>query len=290
MSAQEAIATLGLPALPTPLPRTVIDSHTHLDSTTKASKLSLDDNLAAAASVGIDRVVHIACTVPEARWAVETVKSHPNVIATVALHPNDAARCSSMEDLAANVALIDEIAGQHPSIRGIGETGLDYYRTRTPEGIALQKRSFADHIEIAKRRDLTLVIHDREAHDDILTILDECGVPERVIMHCFSGDVDFARECLDRGAWLSFPGTLTYPSAPNLRRALAVTPLDKLLVETDAPYLTAVPNRGKWNAPYLVPHLVRYIADLLQVDLAELCNHLTANAEAAYNGSWGEHG
>lgn len=279
---------LKLPELPEPLPRPCIDSHTHLDTTEEVAGLPVAENLSLAAGVGITKVVHVATDVSGAHWAVDLVRRTPNVIASLAIHPNDAARMPSLAELDAQLAVIDELAGSHPSVRGIGETGLDYYRTSSEDGIAKQRHSFARHIEIANERDLTLVIHDREAHNDILRVLDETGVPKRVVMHCFSGDADFAEECLARNAWLSFPGTITYPSAANLREAATITPLDRLLVETDAPYLTAIPNRGRRNAPYLVPYLVRYLADLLDVEVAELCDQLTVNAEAAFNGAWGD--
>ena len=275
-----------LPELPEPLPRPVIDSHTHLDTTEEVAGLSVRENLRLAASVGINKVVHISTDVPGSYWAVDFVANEPNVVVSLAIHPNDAARMSSVAELDSQLDVIDELCGS-VGVRGVGETGLDYYRTSSSDGIAKQKHSFARHIEIAKERDLTLVIHDREAHNDILRVLDETGIPQRVIMHCFSGDADFAAECLSRNAWLSFPGTITYPNAINLREAALVTPLDRILVETDAPYLTAIPNRGRRNAPYLVPHLVRYLSELLDVPLEELCDQLTANTEAAFNGAWG---
>lgn len=275
-----------LPELPEPLPRPVIDSHTHLDTTEEVAGLPVEENLKLAASVGINKVVHVSTDVPGSYWAVDLVKRTPNIVVSLAIHPNDAARMTSLEQLDSQLAIIDELCGSF-GVRGVGETGLDYYRTTASDGIERQKHSFARHIEIARERDLTLVIHDREAHNDILRVLDETGIPERVVMHCFSGDADFAEECLARNAWLSFPGTITYPSAANLREAVAVTPLDRILVETDAPYLTAIPNRGRRNAPYLVPHLVRYLAELLDTPLAELCDQLTANTEAAFNGAWG---
>ena len=175
-----------------------------------------------------------------------------------------------------------------PEARAVGETGLDFYRTRDDDGKRAQERSFRRHIEWAKRHDRTLVIHDRDAHDDVLRVLDDEGAPERVVMHCFSGDVDFARACLERGFWLSYPGVVTFGSAPNLRRAAAVTPRERILVETDAPYLTPKPERGKPNAPYLLPHTVRFLADLFDEDLAGFCEQVTANTWAAYGGAWGD--
>jgi TatD DNase family protein len=253
--------------------------------------LSVDDNLAAARAVGVDRVVQIGCDLDDSRWAVACAASRSDVIACVALHPNTAASLDDAE-LTRQLAAIDVLAAAGPCVRGIGETGLDYYRTRDDEARARQRRSFAVHIEMAAARGLTLAIHDRDAHADVLAVLDEAAIrgvtPPRVIMHCFSGDAEHARACLDRGAFLSFPGVVTFTNAPALREALAVVPADRLLVETDAPYLTPVPCRGRWNAPYLVPHTVRFIARHLGVDLAWLCDRLSANAQAAYGGAWGD--
>jgi TatD DNase family protein len=282
---EHVLERLELPPLPEGLPGAVVDSHTHMDVTLDISGLTVADNLDLARGVGVTRVVQIGCDVPSSRWAVDVALENPTVVACVALHPNDAARMTDAA-LADALAEIDALAGAGTHVRGVGETGLDYYRTTEPERRARQRASFAEHIAIAKRHGLTLAIHDRDAHSDVLEVLDSAGVPERVVMHCFSGDAAFARECLDRGAWLSFPGTLTYKNAPNLREALAVVPLDRLLVETDAPFLTPMPHRGKWNAPYLVPHTVRFMAAQLGADLGELCGALFANAQAAYGGAW----
>ena len=170
-------------------------------------------------------------------------------------------------------------------MRAVGETGLDHFRTGE-EGRAAQERSFRAHIAMAKRLDKTLVIHDRDAHDDVLRVVDEEGPPERWVMHCFSGDDRFARACLDRGAYLSFAGTVTFKNAQPLRNALVVTPRDRLLVETDAPFLTPVPYRGRPNASYLVPHTMRAMAEVRGDDLEALCRAVDGNTEAAFGGSW----
>jgi TatD DNase family protein len=194
-----------------------------------------------------------------------------------------------MSDAELELALeeIDALATETPYVRGIGETGLDYFRTRDQEAQTRQWRSFAAHIRIANERGLTLAVHDRDAHADILKALDAAGVPERVVMHCFSADVAFARECLARGAWLSFPGVITYKANQYLRDVLAATPRERILIETDAPYLTPMPERGRRNAPYLIPHTLRFMASELGMDVAELCGILSDNAEAAYGGTWG---
>lgn len=284
------IEELGLPPLPEPLPRPVIDNHTHLSSTAEYSGLQVADNVRLAAEVGVTRIIEVGCDVPSAHHAVDIVAQDPQIRAAVALHPNDAARTflqQGEEQLEADLALMAELVA-YPGVVAVGETGLDYYRTREDEGRRIQEVSFRRHIGWAKSHGKTLMIHDRDAHDDILRVLDDEGVPERVVMHCFSGDADFARCCLERGAWLSFPGVVTFGSAEPLREAALATPLDRILVETDAPYLTPKPQRGKANAPYLLPHTVRFLADLLGADLAEFCDQVTANTFAAYGERWGD--
>ncbi len=273
---------MNLPDLPEPLPAPVVDSHCHLDSTTAMSGLSTEDALARAAAVGVTRIVQIGCDPDDSRWAVATAEAYPTVIAGVAIHPNDAAR---MPDLAAGMAVIHELAA-HPRVRAIGETGLDYFRTTSAEGRAIQHEAFAAHIALAVAHDKTLVIHDRDAHDDILAVLDAHPAPPRIVMHCFSGDADFARACLDRGAHLSFAGTVTFKPNQHLREALAIAPLDRILIETDAPYLTPQPLRGRPNASYLIPHTARFMADHLGIELDRLCHALDHNAEVAFGGSW----
>ncbi len=282
----------SLPAAPDMLATHVIDNHTHLDSTAEYSGLGIDESLAKASAVGVLGVVDVGCDVASSRQAVANAARDPRVRAAVALHPNDAARLYARAGCAAiDEAMVElEALAQQPGVVAIGETGLDYYRTRDDQGRSGQQLSFLQHIDLAARQQLTLVIHDRDAHDDILATMDSwTDLPERVVMHCFSGDVDFARECVRRGYWLSFPGTVTFKANDGLREAAKATPLDRILVETDAPYLTPMPHRGKPNAPYLLPHTVRFLAELLAQDLDEFCRQLTANTEAAYHTSWGSH-
>lgn len=277
--------------MPAPLPVEVVDSHTHLDTLADYTGCTPEEAVSAAVKVGVTRFVQIGCDVPGSAWAVELAHRTPGVIATVALHPNDAARIAERsaseftEALAAIEALVADPAN-HDVVRAVGETGLDYYRTTDPTLQQAQRDSFAAHIGWVHQYQRTLVIHDRDAHDDILAVLDECGVPDRFIMHCFSGDADFARKCLDRGGYLSFPGTITYKANSALRDALAVTPLDRLLVETDAPFLTPVPHRGKANAPFLIPHTVAYMAGHRGEPVETVAAALTQNAFAAYGGAW----
>ncbi len=275
------------PDAPEPLPHPVVDNHCHLDIADgpEGSWLPTEQALAQAAAVGVTRIVQIGCDLPGARWAVEAAETHDAIVAGVALHPNEAPRLAETGELEAALAEIEALAGSGERVRAVGETGLDYFRTGE-DGRAAQQLSFRRHVDLARRLDRTLVIHDRDAHDDVLRILDEEGVPDRFVMHCFSGDAAFARACLDRGAWLSFAGTVTFKNAEPLRDALRLVPRDRVLVETDAPYLTPMPYRGRPNASYLVPLTMRSMAETRGDDLAELCAAVDANTEAAFGGPW----
>ncbi|CAN5364170.1 TatD family hydrolase [soil metagenome] len=272
------------PSAPDPLPIPVVDNHCHLD-------IARDDNpatpvteaLAAAAAVGIDRVVQIGCDLASAAWTAEAVDLHPALLGGVAIHPNGAPDLADSGQLDDALTQIEALA-QHPRIRVIGESGLDYYRTGAG-GVQAQHESFRGHIEIAKRTGLALQIHDRDAHDDVLRILAQEGAPDRTVLHCFSGDMAMARECVQRGYYLSFAGTVTFKNARELRNALAVVPTQHLLVETDAPYLTPTPHRGRTNASYLVPLTVRAMAETLNMAVPTLCRALSDNSEAVY-GQW----
>lgn len=279
----DPVAELGLPGLPEPLPRPVIDSHTHLDETAARSGLQPADAVALAGRVNVVGMVQIGCDADDSRWAALVAEQFDEVVATVALHPNEVAR--HPERVAAGLETIAELA-RRERVRGVGETGLDYFRTTDADGQRRQREAFAAHIGIAQDAGATLVIHDRDAHDDVAAVLDAEGWPERVVFHCFAGDADFARRCLDHGAWLSFPGPVTYKANQHTRDALALTPLDRVLVETDAPYLTPVPHRGKHNASYLVPHTARFMAEVRGDDLESLCDALKGNCEAAFGGAW----
>lgn len=284
------IDELKLPPLPEPLPRPVIDNHTHFLSTRKFSGLEPKASLDLASSVGVTRVIDVGYDLESSREAISLAHSDPRVVAAVALHPNEAARIyvqEGQEALDAQLSQLPALA-RFRRVRSIGETGLDHFRTRSEDGQLAQVHSFKAHIALARELDLTLMIHDRDAHQPILDVLDDTSVPERVVMHCFSGDAAFAKECVSRGYWLSMPGVVTFGSAETLRLAAAEVPLEKLLVETDAPYLTPKPQRGKPNAPYLLPHTVRFLADLLDVDLPTLCDQLVSNTFDAYGGAWGE--
>lgn len=270
------------PPAPEPLPHPVVDNHCHLDVWRDGDHLPVEEALSAAAAVGVTRIVQIGCDLPGARWAVEAAATYDALVAGVALHPNEAPRLASLDDA---MAEIETLATAHDKVRAVGETGLDHFRTGE-EGRSVQVESFRRHLDLAKRLDKTLVIHDRDAHDDVLAVLDADGVPDRWVMHCFSGDAEFARRCLDRGAYLSFAGTVTFKNAGPLREALVVTPRDRVLVETDAPYLTPMPHRGRANASYLVPLTMRAMAEVRGEDLGALCAAVDANTEAAFGGPW----
>jgi TatD DNase family protein len=272
------------PPAPEPLPHPVVDNHCHLDIA-DGEWHATEDAIAAATAVNVTRIVQIGCDLPGARWAVEAAATHDALVAGVALHPNEAPRLAAAGELDAALAEIERLALTHDKVRAVGETGLDRFRTGE-DGRAAQEESFRRHVDLAKRLDKTLVIHDRDAHDDVLRVIDDEGAPDRWVMHCFSGDADLARACLDRGAYLSFAGTVTFKNAAPLRNALVVTPADRVLVETDAPYLTPVPYRGRPNASYLVPHTVRAMAQVRGDDLEALCVALDHNTEAAFGGAW----
>jgi TatD DNase family protein len=274
----------GPPPAPDPLPIAVVDNHTHLDMSRDGDDApDLQAVIEAATAVGVPHMVQIGCDLPGARFTVEVIDRYSALLGGVALHPNEAPRLHERDEVDSARSEIELLAA-HPRVRVIGETGLDYFRTG-PEGVAAQQDSFRWHIDLAKRTGKTLQIHDREAHGDVMRILAEEGAPEHTVLHCFSGDMEMARECVERGYYLSFAGTVTFKNATTLRNALAVTPTENLLVETDAPFLTPAPHRGATNAPYLVPLTVRAMAAVLSTNVPSLCTALGANSELLY-GPW----
>ena len=268
------------PAAPEPLAVPVYDNHAHLEIEDGEVGLSLDDQLERAGEVGVVGVVQAGGDIESSRWSAWAAASHPRVLAAVAIHPNEAPAYAAAGRLGEAIAVIDELAAQ-PRVRAIGETGLDFFRTGE-EGLPAQFESFEAHIGLAKKHGIAMQIHDREAHDAVLETLQRVGAPERTVFHCFSGDDAMARIAAERGYYLSFAGNVTFKNAQNLRDALAVTPRERILVETDAPFLTPIPHRGRPNAPYLVPVTVRFMAAELGVDLDEFCARLAANTLEAY--------
>lgn len=274
----------GRPATPDPLPLPVVDNHVHLDITREGDEpFDVADAVARARSVGVTRLVQVGCDLDGIAFTMDVIERHPEIVGAIALHPNEVPRLAASGGLAAAYAEVERCA-THDRIRAIGETGLDYFRTG-PDGIPAQQDGFRWHIDLAKRTDKALQIHDRDAHDDVLRILTEEGAPEHTVLHCFSGDLAMARECVERGYYLSFAGTVTFTNARDLRDALTAVPLDRLLVETDAPYLTPSPHRGATNASYLVPHTVRAIAAVLGLEVPAVCRAISENSERVY-GPW----
>jgi TatD DNase family protein len=266
--------------LPEALPTPCVDSHAHLEIVTNTEpdhpeiKRILDD----ASSVGIDRIVQVGYSAEQSQWSVRCAeKWNTQVLAAVALHPNEA---PVVEDLERDLSIINELAG-HPRVRAIGETGLDFFRTE-PVLQDKQKYSFEKHIEIAKIHKKALVIHDRDAHRAVLDTLDEVGAPEITIFHCYSGDAQMARECIEKGYVLSFAGTVTFKNAPQLREAVKLVPHNQLLVETDSPFLAPMPHRGSRNTPAQIPNILRFIAAERSEDLVSLTQAISENANRIF--------
>ncbi|MFE7844363.1 TatD family hydrolase [Microbacterium sp. NPDC057407] len=268
------------PDAPEPLAVPVYDNHAHLEIEDGEQPLSLDEQLERAAEAGVSGVVQAGGDIESSRWSAWAAASHPRLLAAVAIHPNEAPAYAEAGRLDEAIAVIDELAAQ-PRVRAIGETGLDFFRT-DEAGRPAQFESFEAHIALAKKHGVAMQIHDREAHAAVLETLQRVGAPERTVFHCFSGDEAMARVAADEGYYLSFAGNVTFKNAQNLRDALKVTPRERILVETDAPFLTPTPHRGRPNAPYLIPVTVRFLAAELGADLDEFCARLAANTLEAY--------
>jgi TatD DNase family protein len=265
---------------PEPLPAPCVDAHAHIEIVADAGFDSPEVRkvIEDAAAAGIDRIVQVGYSAEQSEWGANLAALYDGqVLAAVALHPNEA---PVVEDLEADWAIIESLA-QQPRVRAIGETGLDYFRT-PPELRGRQQESFKWHIDLAKRTKKALVIHDRDSHDDVLSVLAEVGAPEKTVFHCFSGDVEMAKKCIERGYVLSFAGTVTFKNAPQLREALAITPIDQILVETDAPFLAPMPHRGALNSPAQIATIVRAMAVERNADLTEFATALSRNAERIF--------
>lgn len=275
----------GFPPLPEALVVPVYDNHTHLDHDRDrdAPQLSPREQLDRASSVGVRGVVQVGTDLETSRWSAELASHEPRVLAAVALHPNDAAELTDaqLDEQLAEIAALAAL----PRVRAVGETGLDFYRTTGDAERARQLRSFEQHIAIAKEHDLALQIHDRDAHAEVVETLRRVGAPERTVFHCFSGDAEFAKLVADEGWFLSFAGTVTFKNAENLRDALDAIPRARILIETDAPYLTPMPHRGQVNSSYLIPHTLRAMAQHLGTDPSMLAAQISSNTELVY-GLW----
>ena len=265
---------------PEPLPVPCVDAHAHIEivANTSFDSPEVRQVIEDAARAGIDRIVQVGYSAEQSQWGANLAALYDGqILAAVALHPNEA---PVVADLDADLAIIENLASQ-PRVRAIGETGLDYFRT-PPELRGRQQESFKWHIDLAKRTKKALVIHDRDSHDDVLSVLLEVGAPEKTVFHCFSGDVEMAKECIERGYILSFAGTVTFKNAPELREALAITPIDQILVETDSPFLAPTPHRGSLNSPAQIATIVRAMAQERKADLEEFANSLSRNAERVF--------
>jgi TatD DNase family protein len=274
---------LEFPPLPEALVVPVYDNHTHLEISDGDQPLDYLEHLDRASAVGVRGVVQVGGDLETSRWSAEIAAREPRMLAAVAIHPNEAPGLQAAGELDAAILEIDALATQ-PRVRAIGETGLDFFRT-PDEGRAVQLRSFEAHIEIAKRHGLALQIHDRDAHAEVYQTLLRVGAPERTVFHCFSGNADMAKTFTDHGWYLSFAGTVTFKNAGSLREALEVIPRSRILIETDAPFLTPTPFRGRPNAPYLLPWTLRAMAAHLDTDVSMLAAQLSSTTEEVY-GSW----
>jgi TatD DNase family protein len=248
-----------------------VDTHCHLDH---HDQLSPAEQVERARAAGVETMITIGTDMASSAQAIRTASRFDGVYACVGVHPNDA-----MEATPHVLEVIDRLAREDVVV-AIGETGLDYYRDHTTP--AQQEASFRAHIEIAKAHDRTLVIHCRDAWHDCLEVLEDQGAPERVVMHCFSGDLDVTRRCVEQGWYLSFAGNVTFANAQDLRDAAAAAPLELLLTETDSPFLTPHPHRGKRNDPSYVPYVLRTLAQVQDRPIDEVEQVVEANAARAF--------
>jgi TatD DNase family protein len=277
---------MSYPPLPEPLEVGTYDNHTHLDLVDGDTTMTPTEQLDLANQAGILGAVQVGVTLESSIWSANLAAREPRILAAVALHPNEAPLYETTDALNAAIAKIEELAAQ-PRVRAIGETGLDFFRTEGEVSLKLQHHSFEEHIRIAKENGIALMIHDREAHDEVVETLKRLGAPDRVVMHCYSGDLEFAKICADNGWYMSFAGNITIKRNQHLRDALEWAPKELILVETDAPFLTPEPFRGRPNSSYLVPITVRKMAEVRGIDANEMAAQITENTVRVY-GSWGE--
>lgn len=291
MTDEVAAPEVDWPPLPEALTVPIYDNHTHLEpppegepvDSTWQSTLDYKDALDRASTVGVRGVVQVGTDLESSRWSASIAAIEPRVLAAVALHPNEAPRVAAEGKLDDQLAEISQLAGL-PRVRAVGETGLDFFRTGE-DGREAQLRSFEAHIQIAKEHGLALQIHDRDAHRDVVETLKRVGAPEHTVFHCFSGDPELASILAENGWYASFAGTVTFKNAPNLRDALEALPRRLVLIETDAPFLTPVPFRGRPNSSYLIPHTLRAMAKHLGTDVTVLAALISSNTEEVY-GRW----
>ena len=274
------------PDLPEPLKVGTYDNHTHLEIADSDSPLSVAEQLERMRQVGMLGAVQVGVTLESSKWSAEQASNEPMLLAAVALHPNEAPLYETREKLDEAIVEISELASR-PRVRAIGETGLDFFRTEGEEALELQLYSFEKHIEIAKENSIAMQIHDREAHEEVVSTLARVGAPERTVFHCFSGDTELVEIAKKNGWYISFAGNISFKKNQYLRDALLACEPWQVLIETDAPFLTPEPMRGRPNAPYLVPHTLRFMADVLGQEPETLAEQINKNTEAVY-GSWSE--
>lgn len=277
---------LKYPEVPEPLSVGTYDNHTHLEIADGDNPLTVTEQLELARQAGMLGAVQVGVTLESSIWSAAQAAAEPMLLAAVAIHPNEAPRYQTRAALDEAVAKLAELAAQ-PRVRAVGETGLDFFRTEGDQDLALQSYSFEEHIALAKEFDLALQIHDREAHEQVVATLRRVGAPDRVVFHCYSGDVQLAEICAREGWYMSFAGNITIKRNAHLRDSLRIAPPELVLVETDAPFLTPEPFRGRPNAPYLVPITVRFMAEFLGKNVDALAGQIAANTESVY-GSWAE--
>ena len=313
------------PPAPEPLPRPLVDNHTHLDHALEVAdgfgwrerspdgpgeawldrEPTVADHLVRAAQAGVDRVVQIGCDLPSVAWTDALLRGPAlpgaRVLGGLAIHPNEAVLHAGIREIAPDglepdprphhatpvdeaIAEVARVAAANPRVRVIGETGLDHFRAGE-RGRAVQREAFRAHIALAKELGLVLQIHDRDAHAEVVEVLLADGAPERTVFHCYSGDGALADVCAEHGWYLSFAGPVGYPASADLRDALHRTPPERILLETDAPYLPPHPHRGRPNGPYLVALTAAQVAAELGRDLADLCDLVSRTSEELY-GPW----
>ena len=274
------------PELPEPLSIGTYDNHTHLEIADSDHPMSVSDHVEKMQQVGMLGAVQVGVTLESSIWSAEVASKEPMLLAAVAIHPNEAPLYRDKASLDQAISGINELASQ-PRVRAVGETGLDFFRTEGEDQLALQLHSFEAHIAIAKEHNLALQIHDRDAHDEVVKTLRRVGAPDRTVFHCYSGDLELAEICKAEGWYLSFAGNISFKKNQHLRDSLLAVSRSQILIETDAPFLTPEPLRGRPNAPYLVPHTLRFMAELTGDDIEALALQLNKNTEAVY-GLWSE--
>lgn len=285
-AAEARASELKYPPLPEPLEVGTYDNHTHIEIGFGEAGLSFEDHITLMKAAGMKGAVQVGVTLESSRWCAAVAAVEPTLLAAVAFHPNEAPLYKTREALDIALAEIAELAKQ-PRVRAIGETGLDFFRTTEQADLELQHYSFEQHIRIAKENDLALMIHDRDAHDSVIETLQGVGAPKKVVFHCYSGDIELAKICAENGWHMSFAGNITIKRNQHLRDSLNFAPKELILIETDAPFLSPEPFRGRPNAPYLVPVTLRFMADQRGVSVSEMALQLNENTERVY-GSWAD--